>query len=43
MQKPKISYICDKTLFLSSICDKYQSKDAEIFEILEIPGLTIDM
>ena len=44
-KKPKLSYICDKTLLLSSICDKRGSEDDKIFkeeesiEILKILGL----
>ena len=45
LKKPKISYICYKTLPLSSICSKYRSKDAKMFKeeesikILKILGL----
>ena len=45
LKKPKISYICCKTLLLSSICSKCGSADEEIFmegesiEILKILGL----
>ena len=28
-KKPKISYICDKTLLLSSICNKCGSEDKQ--------------
>ena len=44
-KKPKISYICDNTLLLSSICKKCGSEDEKIFEeeesieILKILGL----
>ena len=44
-KSPKISYIFDKTLFLSIICDKCSSEDRKIFkekesiEILKIIGL----
>ena len=44
-KKPKISYICDKTLLLSSICNKWGSEDEKMFkeeesiEILKILGL----
>ena len=44
-KNPKISYIFDKTLSLSFICDKCCSKDAKIFKeeesikILKILGL----
>ena len=31
-KKPKISYICDNTLFLSSICNKCGSEDEQIFK-----------
>ena len=31
-KKPKISYICDKTLLLSSICSACESKDGKIFK-----------
>ena len=43
--KPKISYICYKTLLLSSICNKWGSEDEKIFikqksiEILYFFGL----
>ena len=43
-KKPKI-YICDKTLLLSSTCNKYGSEDEKIFkeeelvEMLKILGL----
>ena len=30
-KKPKISYICYKTLLLSSICNKCGSEDEQIF------------
>ena len=30
-KKPKISYICDGTLLLSSICSKCASEDENIF------------
>ena len=45
-KKPKISYICDKTLPLSSICNKCGSEDGKTFkeeestEILKLFGLT---
>ena len=45
-KKPKISYICDKTLLPSSICNKCESEDGKILkeeesiEILKILGLT---
>ena len=47
-KKSKISYICDKTLLLSSICYKCGREDEEIFkeesiEILKILGLTNNM
>ena len=32
IKKPKISYICDKTLLLSNICNKCRSKDEKIFK-----------
>ena len=44
-EKPKISYICDKTLLLSTICNKDGSEDENKFkeeesiEILKILGL----
>ena len=44
-KKPKKSYICDKTLLLSSICKKRRSEDEQIFmeeelmKILQILGL----
>ena len=44
-KKDKISYICDKTLLLSSTCNKCGSENAKIFkeeesiEILKILGL----
>ena len=47
--KPKISYICDKTLLLSSICDECGSKVEKIFkekqsiEILKCLGLINNM
>ena len=31
-KQPKISYICDKTLLLSSIFDQYGSGDENIFK-----------
>ena len=34
-KKPKISYICDKTLLLPSICNKCKKKDAKIFKEVE--------
>ena len=46
---PKIWYICDKTLLVSSICNKCGSKDKKIFkeeepiEILKIIGLINNM
>ena len=47
LKKPYISYICDKTLFLSSICDKCGSVDEETFKekksILKIFGLIENM
>ena len=48
-KQPKISYICDKTLLLSSIFDQYGSGDENIFkseesiEILKIFGLINNM
>ena len=45
MKKPKILYICDKILLLSSICDKCGSEDEVLFkeedsiEILKVLGL----
>ena len=45
LEKPKISYIWDKALLLSSFCNKCGSEDAKIFkeeestEILKILGL----
>ena len=47
-KNPKISYICDKTLFPSSICNKCGSGDEKIFkeeesiEIIKILGLIND-
>ena len=47
--KPKVSYICYKTLLLSSICNKCGSEDDKIFkeevslEILKILSLINDM
>ena len=44
-KKPRISYICYKTLLLSSICNKYGLEDEKGFkeeestEILKIIGL----
>ena len=44
-EKPKISYIYDKTLLLSSICNKCESEDEKLFKeeesirILKILGL----
>ena len=44
-EKPTISYICYKTLLISSICNKCGSEDEKIFmegesiEILKILGL----
>ena len=44
-EKPKISYLLEKTLVLSIICSKCKSKDEKIFkekesiEILKILGL----
>ena len=44
-KKPKISYICYKTLLLSSICNKCGSEDEQTFteeestKILKIIGL----
>ena len=35
IKNPKISYICDKTLLLSSICDKCRSEDEKIFKVEE--------
>ena len=35
-KKPKISYICDKTLLLSSICNKCESEDEKIFKEEEL-------
>ena len=43
--KPKISYICHKTLLLSSICNKCRGEDEKVSmeqestEILKILGL----
>ena len=48
-KKSKISYICDKTLFLSSICNNCGSEDKKIFKveesirILKILGLINNM
>ena len=48
-KQPKISYVCDKTLLLSSICDQYGSGDENIFkseesvEILKNFGLINNM
>ena len=48
-KKLKISHICDKTLLLSSICNKRGSKDETIFnekesiEVLKILGLINNM
>ena len=48
-KNPKISYICDKTLLLSSICNKCGSEDKKIFkeeestEILKVLGLIVTM
>ena len=48
-KKPKISYICDKILLLSSICNKCGSEDEKIFkeeesiEILKNLGLINNM
>ena len=46
IKNPKISYISDKTLLISSICNKYGSEDQKIIfqeeesmEILTIHGL----
>ena len=47
--KPKVSYICYKTLLLSSICNKCGSEDDKIFkeevslEILKILSLINDI
>ena len=44
-KKPRISYICDKILLISSICNKGGNKDEKIFkkdesiEILKVLGL----
>ena len=44
-EKPKISYILEKALVLSIICNKWINEDEKIFkeeesiEILKIPGL----
>ena len=44
-KNPKISFICDKTLLHSSICNRYGSEDQKIFkeeesiEVLEILSL----
>ena len=35
IKNPKMSYICDKTLLLSSICDKWRSEDEKIFKVEE--------
>ena len=47
LKKPNISYICDKTLLLSSICNKCESVDEETFNeeksILKIFGLIENM
>ena len=48
-KKSKISYICDKTLLLSSICNKCGSADEKTFteeesiEILKIIGFINNM
>ena len=45
-KNPKISFICDKTLFHSSICSRCGSEDKKIFkeeesiEVLKILSLT---
>ena len=47
--KPKISYICYKTLILSSICNRCGSKDEQMFkqeesiDISKILGLINDI
>ena len=44
-EKPKISYLLEKTLFLSIICGKCKSEDEKLFkeeesiEVLKILGL----
>ena len=38
-EKPKMSYICDKTLLLSHICNKCVSEDEKIFKEEESIGL----
>ena len=44
-EKPKISYLLEKTLVLSIICSKYKNEDEKLFkeeksnEILKIIGL----
>ena len=46
LEKPKISYLLEKTLVLSIICSKCKNEDEKIFkeeesiEILKILGLT---
>ena len=48
-KKPKISYICHKTLLLSSICNKFGSEkkqifmEEELFKILKIIGLITNL
>ena len=48
-EKPKISYLLEKTLVLSIICSKCKNEDEKLFkeeesiEILKILGLTENM
>ena len=35
MYKEFKKYICDKTLLLTSICDKFRSEDEKIFKVEE--------
>ena len=37
-EKPNISYILEKTLVLSIICDNWKNEDEESVEILKILG-----
>ena len=48
-EKPKISYLLEKTLVLSIICSKYKNEDEKLFkeadsiEILKVLGLIEDI
>ena len=48
-EKPKISYLLEKTLFLSIVCSKCKNEDEQLFtkkksiKILQIRGLIVNI